>query len=88
MKKKTHDFHYYFLIHALRRAKTELPNLNFRQFFYSERLIHSKWHLKRSMILNLKKIITAVFLLREPLPKPKIGQPNFDFGQFFCCKQL
>ena len=44
-----------FSTHALPRPKTGLLNLDIDQFFYSERLMHSKRHLKRSLSIELKR---------------------------------
>ena len=60
-------------------------NLDIHQFSYSERLIHSKIHLKRSLCIELKE---KPYLLRESPPKPKISLSNLDFHQFFYGERL
>ena len=72
-----------FSIHALPWPKVELLNLDIHQFSYNERLIHSKWHLRRSLCIEFKENPMSHFLLKETLPKPKIGLPNLGFHQFF-----
>ena len=67
----------------LPRPKIRLQNLDIHQFSYSERLIHSKRHLKRSLFNELKENIESQFLLKESFPKPKIGLSNLDFYLFF-----
>ena len=50
-----------FAIYVLKRPKIGLPNLFFHQFSYSERLIHSKRHLKRSLCIEFKEIVRTIF---------------------------
>ena len=72
--------------HALPKTKIGLPNLDTYQFFYCERLIQSKRHLKRSLCIEFNENCLSHFLLREPLPKPKNGLTNLNFHKFFCNK--
>ena len=44
-----------FLIHALPRPKIELPNLDFHQFSYDERLMQPKKNLKRSLCVDFEE---------------------------------
>ena len=44
-----------FLIHALPWPKIGLPYLDIHQFPYSERLMHSKRYLKRSLSTEFKE---------------------------------
>ena len=50
-----------FSIQALPWPKIALLNFDIRQYSYSERLILSKRHLKEVYVLNLKKILWAIF---------------------------
>ena len=76
-----------FLMHALPRPKIGQPNLDFHQFSYSERLIHSKRHLK-CLCIEVEENRQSHLLLRESLSKPKIGLTNVDFHEIFCSKRL
>ena len=60
--------------------------MDFHQFFYNERLMHSKMHLNRSLCIEFEENRYSRFLLRESLPTPKIGLLNFH--RFFGSKRL
>ena len=77
-----------FSIQALSRPKIALLNFTIHQFSYSERLIHSKRHLKRSLCIQFKENPLSHFSMRESLPKPEICIPNLDFHQCFFSKRL
>ena len=77
-----------FSIQTLPRPKIALLNLDIHQFSYSERLIHMKRHLKRSLFIEFKENPLSHFSFRESLPKPEIGILNLDFCQCYCGKRL
>ena len=77
-----------FSMHALPRSKIELLSSDFHQFSYSERLMNSKRHLKRSLCIKLEENPLSHVSLRESLLKPKIGIPNLDYCHCFCSKRL
>ena len=76
-----------FILEALPRSEIDI-NLGINQFSYSERLIHSKRHLKSCLCVEFKENLLSLFSWKESLPKPGIGISNFNFHQCFCCKQL
>ena len=45
----------FLLRESLMKPKTGLPNFNFYQFFYDERLSHWKRHLKRNLCIEFKE---------------------------------
>ena len=74
----------FFSKHALPRPKMGLLNLDIHQYSYSEWLIHSKRHPKRSLYIEFEEYRLSHILLRESLPKPKIGLPHLNFHNFIC----
>ena len=79
---------HFFSIQSLLRPKITLLNLVIHQFSCSERLIHSKKHLKTSLCIEFKENLMSYFALRESLPKPEIGISNLDLHQYSCSKRL
>ena len=73
---------------ALLRPKIRLLNLDIHQYPYSEWLIHSKRHLKRSLCFEFKENPLSHFSSRELLPKSEIGIPNLDFHPFCSERQF
>ena len=65
-----------------------LLNLDICQFYNSERLIHSKRHLNRSLCIEFEENPLSNFSLSDSLPKPEINIPNLDCHQCFCIKRL
>ena len=77
-----------FSMRTLWRPKIALLNLDMHQFSYSDRLIHLKKHLKRSLFTEFRVNPMSHFSSMESLPKREIGIPNVDFYHYLCSKQL
>ena len=75
--------HFFFSIHELPRREIGLTNLSIHKYSYSERQIHSKRLLKKSLSIDLKENHLSHFFSRERLLEPKNGLPNLVFHQFF-----